>query len=178
MSRPQVPSDPTLGPPVSGDVWIGLSASALPTDEATRWVVRPSCGAVVTFVGTARDHSESRPGVHALTYEAYEEQAVPRLELVAEAARKRWAGIGRMALLHRVGPLQVEDAAVVVAVSAPHRDEAFAAARYCIDTLKSSVPIWKKEAWDGGESWGLEAQHLTEPGSSDEWSHGSPEGDG
>ena len=66
-------------------------------------------------------------------------------------------------MLHRIGRLAVGDAAVVVAVGAPHRDEAFAAARFCIDTLKATVPIWKKESWDGGSSWGLEAQHVADP---------------
>ena len=69
-----------------------------------------------------------------------------------------------MALLHRTGVVELGDAAVVVAVSAPHRGEAFEAARFAIDELKRTVPIWKRESWDGGESWGLEAQHLTEVG--------------
>ena len=72
--------------------------------------------------------------------------------------------IGRVALLHRTGVVALGDAAVVVAVSAPHRGEAFEAARFAIDELKRTVPIWKRESWDGGESWGLEAQHLTDVG--------------
>ena len=152
-----------LEPPSSGHDWLALADSPLPVHVATDWVVRPDCGGVVTFVGTARDHSEGRPGVEILEYEAYESQVVPRLALVAGEARVRWATVGNIAMLHRIGPLEVTDAAVVVAVSAPHRDEAFAAARFCIDALKQSVPIWKKERWDGGESWGLEAQHLDDP---------------
>ena len=70
--------------------------------------------------------------------------------------------VGRVALLHRTGVVELGDAAVVVAVSSPHRAEAFEAARFAIDELKRTVPIWKREAWAGGESWGLEAQHLTE----------------
>jgi molybdopterin synthase catalytic subunit len=152
-----------IEPPTSGHDWFALAESPLPVHVATDWVVRPDCGGVVTFVGTARDHSEGRPGVEVLEYEAYETQVAPRLAAVAAEARSRWATVGNIALLHRIGPLQVTDAAVVVAVSAPHRDEAFAAARFCIDALKQSVPIWKKERWDGGESWGLEAQHLQDP---------------
>jgi molybdopterin synthase catalytic subunit len=152
-----------IEPPDVGDDWFALSSEPLPAHEATDWVVRPDCGGIVTFLGTARDHSDGRPGVDALEYEAYESQVEPRLARIAAEARARWSSVGRIAMLHRTGPLAVSEAAVVVAVSAPHRDEAFAAARFCIDTLKQTVPIWKKERWDGGESWGLEAQHVAEP---------------
>lgn len=156
--------DPTLDAPATGDDWVALSASALPVDLASAWVVRPGCGATVTFTGTARDHAAGRPGVHRLEYEAYEEPAVARMRAVAGELRVRWPDVGRVALLHRTGDLAVGDAAVVVAVSAPHRGEAFDAARFAIDELKRTVPIWKRESWDGGESWGLEAQHLTDVG--------------
>lgn len=156
------PSDP-LVPPPAGDDWLGLSAYPLPAETATTWATRPECGAVVTFLGTARDHSDGRPDVRRLEYEAYETEVVPRLGRVAAEARRRWPDVGRIALLHRIGGLDVGDAAVVVVASAPHRDAAFEAARFCIDTLKSTVPIWKREAWAGGESWGLEAQHVAEP---------------
>jgi len=154
---------PPLSPP-GGDTWLGLSAAPLPVAEALEWAVRPDCGGVVLFSGTARDHAAGRPGVEALEYEAYESQVVPRLEAVADEARVRWPVLGRIALLHRVGVLAVGDSAVVVVASAPHREEAFAAARFCIDTLKRSVPIWKRETWAGGESWGLEAQHIVDAG--------------
>ena len=65
-------------------------------------------------------------------------------------------------MVHRVGPLAISEAAVVVAVSSPHRDVAFDAGRWCIDSLKSTVPIWKREKWEGGESWGLDAQHVAD----------------
>ncbi len=148
-------------PPEAAEVWTGLSEAPLPLDRVLSWVGRPDCGGVVLFSGTARDHSEGRPGVSVLEYEAYEEQVTPRLDLLAEEARLRWPGIGRVALLHRVGRVEIGESAVVAAVSAPHRDEAFAAARFCIDGLKATVPIWKRETWDGGESWGLEAQHIS-----------------
>jgi molybdopterin synthase catalytic subunit len=153
-----------LAPP-TGDDWVALSADALPVDQAAQWAIRPRCGAVVTFTGTARDHADGRPGVHRLEYEAYEGQAVARLSAVAAEVRVRWPAVGRIALLHRTGVVDITAAAVVVAVSAPHRVEAFDAARFAIDELKRTVPIWKRESWDGGESWGLEAQHLTEVGS-------------
>lgn len=151
--------------PSEGEVWVALSASTLPVAEAAAWVVLPSCGATVTFTGTARDHAPGRPDVHRLEYEAYEEPAVRRLEALAEELRVRWPDLGRVALLHRTGVVELGDAAVVVAVSAPHRAEAFEAARYGIDELKRTAPIWKRESWAGGESWGLEAQVPTEVGS-------------
>ena len=146
-----------------GHTWVALSGDPLPVGAATDWAVRPECGAVVVFTGTARDHAGDRTGVHRLEYEAYEEQAVPRLQGVADEVRARWPEVGRIALLHRTGALEIGETAVVVAVSAPHRGSAFEAARYAIDALKATVPIWKREAWDGGESWGLEAQSLTAP---------------
>jgi molybdopterin synthase catalytic subunit len=146
-----------VDPPATGENWIGLSGAPLPANEAAAWVVRPDCGGVVVFIGTVRDHAEGRPGVTSLDYEAYAEQAEPRMAAVASEARARFAGVGRIALLHRTGPLTVTEAAVVVAVSAPHRDEAFEAARFCIDTLKATVPIWKKESWADGEDWGTDA---------------------
>jgi molybdopterin synthase catalytic subunit len=152
---------PDVAPPV-GDDWVALCATPLPVAVASAWVVRPDCGATVTFTGTARDHAPGRTGVHHLEYEAYDGPAVARMEAILAVVRSRWATVGRVALLHRTGTVELEDAAVVVAVSAPHRAEAFEAARFAIDELKRSVPIWKREAWDGGESWGLEAQHIAE----------------
>jgi molybdopterin synthase catalytic subunit len=141
-----------LVPPTTDD-WVGLTAEALPVGRAVAWAERPHCGAVVLFTGTVRDHAEGRPGVSSLEYEAYEEEVLPRLKTIIEEARARWPVLGRVALLHRVGPLAVGDTAVLVAVSAPHRTEAFEAARFGIDTLKETVPIWKKETWDGGSDW-------------------------
>ncbi|MGI9624813.1 MAG: molybdenum cofactor biosynthesis protein MoaE [Acidimicrobiales bacterium] len=149
-------------PPSASDTWTGLTADPLPVQVASDWVIQPRAGAVVTFNGTARDHSEGRPDVVTLEYEAYVEQVEPRLEAIATEARIRWPDLGRIAMIHRMGPIEITESAVVVAVSAPHRDSAFAAARFCIDTLKATVPIWKRESWKDGESWGLEAQHLVE----------------
>jgi molybdopterin synthase catalytic subunit len=90
-----------------------------------------------------------------LEYEAYLEQVTPRLTRVADEARHRWPEIGRLVLLHRVGRLEVEDVSVVVVTSTPHRGEAFASAEFCIDTLKHTVPIWKRETWVGGSDWSV-----------------------
>ncbi len=148
--------------PEAGDDWCALVAGPLPVDGASSWVVRPDCGATVTFTGTARDHAPGRPAVHHLSYEAYEDPALARLHGLVVALRDRWPAVGRVALLHRTGDVGIGEAAVVVAVSSPHRVAAFEAARFAIDELKATVPIWKREAWADGESWGLEAQHLTE----------------
>ena len=145
-----------------GDTWIGLFGTGLPLEAAVAWANRPYCGAVVMFSGIARDNSPDRPDVYELTYEAYEVEAERRLASVARQARDLWPDVGCLALLHRVGTLAIGDAAVVVVASAPHREEAFGAARFCIDALKATVPIWKREKWAGGESWGREAQHLSE----------------
>jgi len=133
--------------------WIAITRAPLPVAEAMSWAVTPSCGAVVTFAGTVRDHSPGRPGVRLLEYEAYEEQVIDRLGRVGADARQRWPLIGRMALLHRIGALEVTETAVVVVVSTPNRPDAFAAARFCIDTLKATVPIWKRETWNDGSEW-------------------------
>ncbi len=138
--------------------WIAVTAEPLKPAEAIGWAESPGCGAVVTFCGTVRDHSPGRPGVVRLVYEAYDEYVVPKLAEVAAEARRRWPTIGRVVMVHRVGALSVGETAVVVAVSTPHRPTAFAAASFCIDTLKATVPIWKLETWDGGTSWATECR--------------------
>ena len=88
-----------------------------------------------------------------MTYEAYEEPARRVMGEIAAEARRRWPSVERIALLHRVGDLGLSEPSVAVAVSSPHRDDAFVAARFCIDTLKESAPIWKQEHWSGGSDW-------------------------
>ena len=135
-----------------------LVPGPLPVDELRRWAGRPDCGAVVVFTGNARDHSEGRAGVTSLAYESYEEQAVPRLRAVAAELRRRWPEVGRVALVHRTGDVPLGEEAVVVAVAAPHRAAAFEAARFGIDAVKDTVPIWKRETWAAGSDWGAEAR--------------------
>jgi molybdopterin synthase catalytic subunit len=120
---------------------------------------------VVLFSGTVRNHAEGRAGVEHLTYEAYEEAVVPRFADIVHEARSRWPSIGRVALLHRVGRLTVRESSVLAVVSAPHRPEAFEAARYAIDALKASVPIWKHETWGDGSAWGTGATEIRGAGS-------------
>lgn len=126
------------------------------------WATIPSAGAVVCFAGVVRDHADGRAGVRAMTYEAYEEPAVRAMQAIAAEIRRRWLDVGRVALWHRVGELGLCESSVVVVVSSPHRDVAFEAARYAIDTLKQSVPIWKQEHWSGGSDWAVE-QHPIRP---------------
>lgn len=146
-----------LRPPEGSD-WVALSAAPLPVDAAVAWVTTGGSGAVVSFLGVVRDHSEGRPGVVGLGYEAYEEPALRAMDRIVAETRDRWSTLERLALWHRVGDLSVSEPSVAVVVSAPHRSEAFAAARHCIDTLKESVPIWKREHWSGGSDWVESAQ--------------------
>jgi molybdopterin synthase catalytic subunit len=150
------------GTPTARDEWLALTEAPLSLDRAAEWVRRDDCGAVVVFGGAVRDHADGRPDVTELEYEAYAAQVEPRMERIAAAARQGRAGVGRIAMWHRTGTLAVGEYSVVVAVSAAHRGEAFDAARYCIDTLKKSVPIWKRERWSGGEDWGLDAHDVDE----------------
>ncbi|HSS10064.1 MAG TPA: molybdenum cofactor biosynthesis protein MoaE [Acidimicrobiales bacterium] len=149
-------------PPVDGNDWVGLGAEPLPFEAALQWAVRPDCGAQVLFSGTVRDYAEGRAGVSHLEYEAYTEQVEPRLEGLAKEARQRWPMLGRIVLLHRVGGLTVGECSVLVVTSAPHRAEAFEAAKWCIDTLKETVPIWKRETWEGGVDWGTCAHEVAD----------------
>ena len=148
--------------PVEGNNWFGLTAQELPIGAAYEWAVRPDCGAVVLFSGTIRNHAEGRDGVKHLTYEAYEEQAVVRFEAIGNELRVRWPDVGRVVILHRTGQLQIGESSVIAIVSAPHRPNAFEAARFAIDALKVSVPVWKREIWAGGVDWGTNAADLVD----------------
>ena len=162
--RVSVPATPhSLHPPLAGDDWIALGEQQLPVGDAYGWALRPECGAVVVFSGTARDHSEGRPGVTELAYEAYESAALHRMGAVVAELRGRWSSVGRVAVLHRLGDVPIGEEAVVVVVSAPHRQDAFNAAIFAIDAVKASVPLWKRERWAGGDDWGLGAQVLVDP---------------
>lgn len=136
-----------------GDDWVALTRDPLPLVEASEWAITPSCGALVTFSGTVRDHSTGRDGVEYLEYEAYDEQVVPRLQSAVDEARRRWPSLGRVVTIHRTGRLELREIAVIVAATSPSRPEAFEAARFLIDTVKATVPIWKHETWDGGSEW-------------------------
>jgi len=108
-------------------------------------------GAVIVFRGVARRYSRGRDVVH-LEYEAYPEMADKVMAQIADEMKSRWPVSG-VAIVHRTGVLEIGQASVAIAVSAPHRGEAFAAAEYAIDRLKQVVPIWKKEVWSDGSQW-------------------------
>jgi molybdopterin synthase catalytic subunit len=156
---------PGVHPPSTADAtsdWIALTGERLPTDDAVAWATTPECGAVVVFIGVVRDHAEGRDGVTGMTYEAYTGPAERAMRDIADEARRRYDGLGRLVILHRVGELSLGEASVLVVAAAAHRAPAFDAGRYCIDTLKESVPIWKQEHWAGGSSWAVE-QHPIRP---------------
>lgn len=114
-------------------------------------VQAPGAGAIDVFIGTVRDNTQ-RKAVVRLEYEAYAPMALKKMEELAAEAHHRWP-VEALALVHRVGLLDIGEAAVVIAVATPHRAEAFEACRWLIDTLKETVPIWKKEVFEDGEVW-------------------------
>lgn len=114
-------------------------------------VADPSAGAIATFIGTTRNHNDGRK-VIALDYDAYPEMAEKELARIGAEAKAKW-NIARMAITHRVGPVAIGEASVIIAVSAAHRDDAFQACRFAIEEIKKTVPIWKKEVFEGGEVW-------------------------
>jgi molybdopterin converting factor subunit 1 len=147
-------------PPVSGgaDVF-RVTFDPVTLDEVARAVVQPRTGAVATFAGVVRAVSGGK-GVAYLEYEAYQEMAVAKMRQIADEARARWPDIVDIAIVQRIGRLEVGDVAVAIAVSSGHRDQGcFEACRYAIDRLKQIVPIWKKEVGPGGEEW-VEGDYL------------------
>lgn len=146
--------------PREGDDWLLLTEAVLPNAQALEWVGGAEWGGVVGFFGVVRDHAEGRSGVIAVDYEAYESQVLPRLAELSAGARTRVPEVGRIVLWHRTGRLEVGETSVAVVVSAPHRAEAFEACRWLIDTLKTTVPVWKLEHWAEGSGWSPSAQPL------------------
>ena len=119
--------------------------------EVIAAVQSPEAGAIVTFDGTVRNHARDKSVTH-LFYEAYDHMAVQEMEAIRDRALARWP-IQRLAVVHRVGRLEIGDSSVFIAVSADHRVDAFEACRFVIDSLKTTVPIWKKEFYVDGEVW-------------------------
>jgi MoaE-MoaD fusion protein len=151
-------------PPVSGGLTDGVVGPVTIVrtriDEAALQaaVADPGAGAIATFVGMTRNENSGRR-VLRLEYEAYEPMALSEMRKLAEEAGRRWQ-ITRAAITHRIGVVEIGQASVAIAVSAPHRAEAFAACRFLIDRIKEIVPIWKKEHFEGGEIWvGCQTSH-------------------
>ncbi len=151
-------------PPVSGgsdvmDDKFAVTFDPISLDEVAAKVVKPETGAVAVFGGVVRNVSAGKAVKH-LEYEAYEEMAVAKLRQVATEARERWPGIVDMAIVQRIGHLEVGENAVIVAVSSSHRgDGCFEACQYAINRLKQIVPIWKKEVSPDGTEW-VEGDYL------------------
>jgi molybdopterin synthase catalytic subunit len=114
-------------------------------------VVQRDAGAITTFIGTVRELTKGKKTLF-LIYDAYEAMAVKKLEQIGREIEERWEG-SQAAITHRVGRLDITDIAVVIAVSTPHRADAYEANRYAIERIKEIVPIWKKEHWEDGEEW-------------------------
>jgi molybdopterin synthase catalytic subunit len=139
-----------LIPPVSGGAFL-LSDEPLSLERVAAEVASDGAGAIATFVGTTRARSRGRDVIR-LEYEAYEGMAEAEMERIAGVLRDRHDVID-VAIHHRVGPVEIGETSVVIAVSAAHRAAAFDACREAIDTLKQTVPLWKKELYVGGEEW-------------------------
>jgi molybdopterin synthase catalytic subunit len=139
-----------LIPPVSGGSF-RLVEGPLDVAAVLREVEDPGAGALASFVGTVRSRSRDRDVVH-LEYEAYEEMAEPMLARLGAELTERH-GLCAVAVHHRLGRVEIGEASVVIAVSAPHRSAALDACREAIETLKTTIPLWKKEVYAGGEEW-------------------------
>ena len=135
---------------VRDDLLVDVSPHAIVPERAIGFVADPGAGGICSFLGTVRDHSDAGD-VTGLTYEAWQDLAVKRLEGLGQELFDTWP-VRRVALLHRFGDLGIGDVSVAIAVSAPHRAAAFEACRHAIEKLKQDVPIWKKEHLVSGES--------------------------
>jgi molybdopterin synthase catalytic subunit len=150
-NRPLADGDEVaLIPPVSGGAFL-VSGEPLSLDAAVDEVRSDRAGAIATFIGTTRVQSRGHTVLH-LDYEAYEEMAETVMADIAEELKRRY-DLCEIAIHHRTGRVDIGEASVVIAVSAPHRQDALAACKEAIDTLKGQVPLWKKEFYEGGEEW-------------------------
>jgi MoaE-MoaD fusion protein len=151
-----------LFPPVSGGApdadWIQVTSEPLSERALCESVGDAGAGAVVLFSGVVRDQTGGRR-VKFLEYEAHVSMAEAKMREVAETVRDRWPAVRRIALVHRIGRLEIGESSVMIAVSSPHRRHAFEACHFAIDRLKDTVPVWKKEYFEDGEVWvGLQSQ--------------------
>lgn len=136
---------------MNNNTQIVLSGEALNIQACIDWIMSPESGGIDVFIGTVRNITKGKP-VLKLDFEAYEPMAISEMEKIAQQAFEKWP-VQKVLIHHRTGTLQVGEVPVIIAVSAAHRDAAFEACRYIIDTLKQTVPIWKKEAFEDGEVW-------------------------
>jgi len=134
--------------------WVEISLKPLDAAKAIEFIADPAAGGIDVFLGTTRSEQDRHGhNLVALDYEAYEEMALKQMNELAARTREKWP-VTKLALLHRVGRVELAKPSVVIAVSTPHRADAFEACRFLIDTLKKEVAIWKKEVWsDGSSTW-------------------------
>jgi molybdopterin synthase catalytic subunit len=135
----------------SMNIDIKISPSTLNVQDCVSWVTSPYCGGIDVFIGTVRNATKGKAVVR-LEFEAYEKMALNEMEKLAKQAFDKWP-VQKVLMHHRTGVLQIGEIPVIIAVAAAHRDAAFDACRYLIDTLKQTVPIWKKEIFEDGEVW-------------------------
>lgn len=128
-----------------------ITKKPIDVNEMMNKVVQREAGAITLFVGTVRELTKGKKTLY-LIYEAYEAMAAKKLAQIGEEIEQKWEG-AKVAITHRTGKLDITDIAVVIAVSTPHRNDAYEANRYAIERIKEIVPIWKKEHWDNGEEW-------------------------
>ena len=130
---------------------IQISEEALDISSCISWVMSPECGGIDVFIGTVRNATKGKEVIR-LEFEAYKQMALNEMRKIAEQAVEKWP-VQKILIHHRTGVLQVGEVPVVIAVAAAHRAAAFDACRYTIDTLKETVPIWKREVFEDGEVW-------------------------
>ena len=130
---------------------IKIKNTALDANDCITFVEDKAAGGIAVFIGTVRNATKGK-NVQRLEFESYEPMAIKELRKIAEEIQQRWSAL-KISIHHRVGILNIKEVAVVIAVSTPHRKAAFEACEYAIDTLKKTVPIWKKEVFDDGAVW-------------------------
>ena len=128
-----------------------ITNEILAIEACINWVMTPQAGGIDVFIGTVRDQTKGKKVVR-LEFEAYEKMAMSEMQKIADEMMKQWP-LHKILIHHRTGILQIGEVPVIIAVSASHRAAAFEACRYAIDTLKQTVPIWKKEVFEDGEEW-------------------------
>ncbi|QSE96005.1 molybdenum cofactor biosynthesis protein MoaE [Fulvivirga lutea] len=130
---------------------IRITEDTLDINAITNEVIDPACGGIDVFVGTVRNQTKGKEVTH-LFFETYESMAISEMNKIASLIKEKWP-VQKISIHHRVGRVEIGEVVVVIAVSSPHRKEAFEACQFAIDTLKNTVPIWKKEFLKDGEVW-------------------------
>ncbi len=133
------------------DNMIRIVRGPIDVDQILLSIADPACGAQSLFIGTTRNNAGGKKVTH-LEYEAYEPMATSMMQAIADDAKRR-CNVNKIAITHRIGVVPIGEASIVIAVASPHRSEAFDACRFCIDTIKKDVPIWKKEFFADSANW-------------------------